>query len=187
MTTSRGTYVADPAAGTSPQLQHVPDRQRTQKPLFLLCRGTPGMSQGSCIVTRNGVTGHGAGDLGVAGVHGQRIRDSRQCAHQGTIAICRVKMVLPRPEGHHLLEQKAEVGKAGPEDIPSEGQVHMADACRIVFQSERTRCQVLGECSGECETTPSDTGRRLSLARSSDLAFSILEQALTLHSRARIS
>ena len=187
MTTSRGTYVADPAARTSPQLQHVPDRQRTQKPLFLLCRETPGMSQGSCIVTRNGVTGHGAGDLGVAGVHGQRIRDSRQCAHQGTIAICRVKMVLPRPEGHHLLEQKAEVGKAGPEDIPSEGQVHMADACRIMFQSECTRCQVLGKCSGECETTPSDTGRRLSLARSSDLAFSILEQALTLHSRARIS
>ena len=180
-------YVADPAAGTSPQLQDVPDRPRTQKPLFLLCRETPGMSLGSCIVTRNGVTGHGAGDLGVVGVHGQRIRDSRQCTHQSMIATCRMKMLLLRLEGHLLPEQKAEVGLAGPEDVSSEGQVHMADACRIAFQTKHTRCQVLGKCSGERETTPSDAGRRRYLLTSSDFAFSALEQALTLHNRARVS
>lgn len=187
VTTSRGTYVAGPAAGTSPQLQDVPDRQRTQKPLFLLCSATRGMSLGSCIVTRNGVTGHRAGDLGVVGVHGQRIRDSRQCTHQSMIATRCVKMVLLRLEGHLLPEQKAEVGLVGPGDIPSEGQVHMADACRIVFQTEHTRCQVLGKCSGERETIPSNAGRRRYLLTSSDLAVSALEQALTVHSRARIS
>ena len=187
MTTSRGTYVADPAAGTSPQLQDVPDRQRTQKPLFLLCSATSGMSLGSCIVTRNGVTGHRAGDLGVVRVHGQHIRDSRQCTHQSMIATRCVKMVLLRLEGHLLPEQKAEVGLVGPGDIPSEGQVHMADACRIVFQCEHTRCPVLGKCSGERETTPSDAGRQHYLPTSSDLAFSAHEQVLTLHNRTRTS
>ena len=86
-------------------------------------------------------------------------------------------MVLLRLEGHLLPEQKAEVGLVGPGDIPSEGQVHMADACRIVFQTEHTQCQVLGKCSGERETTLADVGRRHHLLTSSDLAFSNLEQA----------
>ena len=77
---------------------------------------------------------------------------------------------------------------AGPEDMPSSlGQVHMADACRIAFQTKHSRRQALGKCSGERETTASDAGRRHYLLTSSDLAFSALEQALTLHSRARIS
>jgi hypothetical protein len=105
VTTSRGTYVADPAAGSPPQLQDVPDRQRTQKTLFLLCSATPGMSPGSCIVTRNGVTRHRAGDLGANGVHGQRTRDSRQRAHQSTIASCSVRTVLIKLGGYLLTEQ----------------------------------------------------------------------------------
>ena len=105
VTTSRGRYVADPAAGSPPQLQDVPDRPRTQKPLFLLCRETPGMSLGSCIVTQNGVTGHCAGDLGVIWVHGQRIRDSRQCVYHSTIPTCRMEMVLMRLREHLLTEQ----------------------------------------------------------------------------------
>lgn len=97
-------------------------------------------------------------------------------------------MVLLRLEGHLLTEHQAEDGMAGPEDLPSSlGQVHMADACRIVFQTKHMPCQILGKCSGECETTASDAGRRHYLLKSSDLAFSALEQALTLHSRARIS
>ena len=123
----------------------------------------------------------------MVGVHGQRIRDSRQCTHQSMIATCRMKMLLLRLEGHLLPEQKAEVGLAGPEDVSSEGQVHMVDACRIAFQTKHTRCQVLGKCSGERETTPSDAGRQHYLLMSSDLAFSALEQALTLHSRAKES
>ena len=72
-----------------------------------------------------------------------------------------------------------------PEDVPDNlGQAHIADACRIVFQTEHTRCQVLEECSGERETFPSDAGRQHYLLTSSDLAFSTLEQVLTLHNRA---
>jgi hypothetical protein len=74
------------------------------------------------------------------------------------------------------------------EDVPdSLGQAHIADACRIVFQDEYTRCPVLGKCSGERETTASDAGRQHYLLKSSDLAFSALEQVLTLHNRAKRS
>ena len=143
MTTSRGTYVADPAAGSPPQLQDVPDRPRTQKPLFLLCSATPGMSLGSCIVTRNGVTGHRAGDLGVVRVHGQRIRDSRQCVHESMTATCCVKMVLMKLEEH-----QAEVELKSREDIPRVCDRHtrriLAESC---FRPDTRRVKYLGNAA----------------------------------------
>lgn len=63
----------------------------------------------------------------------------------------------------------------------------MSDACRIVFQSEHERSQVLDECSGEREITPAAAGKRPYLLKASDLTFVILEQATTLHNRAGIS
>ena len=48
------------------------------------------------------------------------------------IATCCVKMVLLRLEGHLLPEQKAEVGLAGPEDIPIEDRCTwrmLAESC----------------------------------------------------------
>ena len=68
-------------------------------------------------MTRNGVTGHRASDLGVVGVHGQRIRDSRQCVHESMIPTCCVKMVMMKLE-EHPTEQKAEVGLKNREEMP---------------------------------------------------------------------
>jgi hypothetical protein len=95
-------------------------------------------------VTRNGVTGHRAGDLGAVEVHGQRIRDSRQCVHGSMIATCCVKMVLMQLE-EHPTEQKAEVGLKSREEIPRVCDRHtrrmLAESC---FRPDTRRVKYLG-------------------------------------------
>ena len=80
----------------------------------------------------------------MVGVHGQRIRDSRQCTHQSMIATCCVKMVLLRLEGHLLPEEKAGVGLAGPEDIPIEDRCTLRKLAESCFRLDTRRVKYLG-------------------------------------------
>lgn len=99
-------------------------------------------------MTRYGVTGHHADDLGLVVVHGQRICDSRQCVHESVIATCCVKMVLMKLEEHLLTEQKAEVGLKSREEIPRVCDRHtrrmLAESC---FRLDTRRAKYLGNAA----------------------------------------